>query len=103
MTPWVLKLKIVICDFLENKRAFEVTQNTFLVSQVVSLVLKNKIAGATFNGAMKSNFKHYSFVMIIFFNTALYKSAFFTYSFGKLGFCLSMIFMFSACSVLSLM
>ena len=43
-------------------------------------------------------FTHYSCVVIILFNTGLYKSVFSTYSFGKLFFCLSVLFVFSACS-----
>ena len=42
-----------------------------------------------FKGATKSYFTHYSFVVIVFFNTALCRSAFSTVSFRKLVFCLS--------------
>ena len=37
--------------------------------------------------------------VIILFNMGIYKSAISTYSFGKLVFCLSALFVFSACSV----
>ena len=40
-------------------------------------------------GATKLYFTHYSCVVIILFNTGLYKSAFSISSFGKLVFCLS--------------
>ena len=53
--------------------------------------------------ATRLYFKHYSCVVIILFNTGLYKSAYSTYSFGKLTFSLSLslsaLFVFSACSV----
>ena len=49
-------------------------------------------------GATKLYFTHYSCVVIILFSTRLYQSVFSTYSFGKLVFCLSALFMFSACS-----
>ena len=39
-----------------------------------------------FKGTVKSYYKHYSFVVIILFNRGLYKSAFSTYSSGKLIF-----------------
>ena len=45
----------------------------------VLLIKKREIKGAT-----KSYFTHYSYVVIIFFKMGLYKSVFFSYSFGKL-------------------
>ena len=42
-------------------------------------------------GATKSYFTHYSFVVIVFFNMALCRSAFFTVSFRKLVFRLSVL------------
>ena len=49
-------------------------------------------------GAAKSYLPHYSWVVIILSNTGLYKSVFSTYSFGKLVFCLSVLFVFTVCS-----
>ena len=48
--------------------------------------------------ATKLYFTYYSCVVVILFNTSLYKSVFSTYSFEKLVFCLSTAFAFSACS-----
>ena len=63
------------------------------------LELPEKWPGDTFfKGARKSFFMHYSCVVIILFNTGLHKSVFSTYSFGKLVFCLSALFVFSSCS-----
>ena len=45
-----------------------------------------------FKGAMKLYFMHYLCVVIILFNTGLYKSAFSPDTFGKLFFCLSVLF-----------
>ena len=42
---------------------------------------------------------HYSCVVIILFNTGLYKPALFTYSFGKLVFRIFAFFVFFTCSV----
>ena len=47
----------------------------------------------------KSCFAHYSCVIIIFFNMGLCGSVFSTYSFGTLGFRLSLLSTFSFCSV----
>ena len=58
---------------------------------------------STVKGAIKSYFTYYSYVVIIFFKTGLYMSAFFIYSFGKLNYRLSVIFVFSACSILNSM
>ena len=49
--------------------------------------------------AAKMYFVYYSCVVIILFSRSLYKSAFSGYSFGKLGYRLSVFFAFSACSV----
>ena len=49
-------------------------------------------------GATKMYFTDYSCVVDILFNTSLYKSVFSVYSFGKLVFCLSVLFVFFACS-----
>ena len=46
-------------------------------------------------GATKSYFAHYSCVVIILFNTGLCGSAFYTVSFGKLVFRLSVLSVFS--------
>ena len=54
------------------------------------------IGFACFQGAMKLYFRHYSCGVIILLNTGLDKSAFSTYSFGKLVF---ILFVFSAFSV----
>ena len=43
-------------------------------------------------GTTKLHFTHYLCVVIIFINTGLYKSAFFTDSFGKLAFCFYTLF-----------
>ena len=48
----------------------------------------------TLQGAMKLYFTHYSCVVIILFNTGLYKSVFSIDSFGRLAFCLSALFAF---------
>ena len=53
----------------------------------------------TIKGAGKLYFIYYLYVVIILFSTGLYKSAFATYSFGELGYRLSMFFVFSVCSV----
>ena len=45
-----------------------------------------------FKAAMKLYFMHYLCVVIILFNTGLYKSAFSPDTFGKLFFCLSVLF-----------
>ena len=45
-----------------------------------------------------ANLTHYSCVVIILFNTGLCKSLFSTYSFGRLVFCLSALFVITACS-----
>ena len=45
-----------------------------------------------FKGAAKLHFTHYSYVVIILFNTGLYKSAFCTDSFEKLLVCISALF-----------
>ena len=50
-------------------------------------------------GATKLYFAHYLCGVIILFNTSLDKSAFSTYSFGKLVFRLSAFSMFPSCSV----
>ena len=55
-----------------------------------------------FKGATKLYFKHYSCVVIILFNTGLYNSAFFTYSFGKLVFWISALFVFFVCKLYKL-
>ena len=50
-------------------------------------------------GATKSNFTHYSCVVIVLFNTSLYRSAFSTVSFGKLffkSFCVFCVFCFES-------
>ena len=52
-----------------------------------------------FKGATKLYFTRYSWLVIILFNTGLDKSAFFTYSFGKLVFRLRAFSVFSASSV----
>ena len=61
--------------------------------------LKSETTDNSVKGATKSYFMHYSCVVIILFNTGLYKSTFFTCYFGKLVFRLPVIFMLSACSV----
>ena len=48
----------------------------------------------TVKGAAKFCFVYYSYVVIILFSRDLYKSAFFTYSFRKPGFCLSVFYVF---------
>ena len=54
-----------------------------------------EIIGKTIKGATKL---YYSWVVIILFNMCLYKSVFSTYSFWKLVFCLSAVFVFPAYS-----
>ena len=71
--------------------------------QYFSKQLVLNICRCAFKGAMKLYFTDYLCVVIILFNTGLYKSAFFTESFGKLVLCLSALFVFSACSVSNLM
>ena len=49
----------------------------------------------TFNkGATKLYFMHDLHVVIFLFSTDLFKSAFYTYLFGKLGFCFSLFWLF---------
>ena len=55
-----------------------------------------------FKGAMKLYFMHYLCVVIILFNTGLYKSAFSPDTFGKL-FCLSFLSFCAFCIMLNLM
>ena len=59
-------------SFSNNSSLFQFNQNSFSF-----VVLK---------GATELYFTHYSCVVIILFNSGLYKSAFFTDSFGKLVF-----------------
>ena len=74
-----------------------------VLSYLRELELPEKWPGDTFfKGATKLFFMHYSCVVIIllflFYFTGLHKSVFSNYSFGKLVFCLSALFVFSSCS-----
>ena len=59
----------------------------------------NYSASKYFKGATKLYFAYYSCMVIIFYNTGVYKSAFFTYYYGKLVFRFSVFYVFM--SVLS--
>lgn len=51
-----------------------------------------ELISSIIKGATKSDFRHYSYAVIILFNPALYNSVFSTDSFRKLVFCLSELF-----------
>ena len=69
-----------------------------LASKVIKASPKTDYPPKFFKGATKLYFTCYSCVVIILFNKGLYKSAFCTYSFEKLVFCLSTKTVFSTCS-----
>ena len=66
-------------------------QCTFYDFNVVSFI------AFAFKGR-KLYFMHYSCVVIILFNTGLYKSVFYLFFWKTSSFCLSVLFVFTACS-----
>ena len=63
-----------------------------------ALSVLNVLILVFFKGATKLYFTHYSCVVIILLITDLYKSAFSIYSLGNQFFCLSALFVLTACS-----
>ena len=72
----------------------------FYYLQLQLLYLQLHFINIFFKGATKFYFTHYLHMVIILFNTGLYKSAFSTFSFGKLAFCISVAPVFSVSSLL---
>ena len=82
---------------IKNSKSVSVYDFSFLNLLLKSIFYQFKII-EFLKGATSLFFTHYSCVAVILFNTGLYMSALSTFSFGKLVFSLSVLFVFSVCS-----
>ena len=81
----------------QNSFTWLVKKNCYIfVIDKKTLIILKALFRESLEGATKSYFAHYSYVVIILLNTGLCRSAFSTISFVKLVFRLSMLFVIFA-------